>query len=923
MKYYSFYKKYFPSLEQKIQQNVNCIFHEDNTPSLSINIEQGLWYCHTCNTGGDIFSFYMKYHKCNFFTAKKEITGDIKTPILSQSEVDEAHEILVKSDNLQKLIFLKRGWTLETIKKYKLGWSNKRISIPIYTEDNELCNIRKYDFLHEQKNKFISVKAHGQVILFPIEALNYDKIVIFSGEPDTIFARQYGINGITFTGGEGTFKKELLPKFKDKIIYIAYDVDKIGKKSAKALAHSLTDIGKEVYIINYPEKLLPKNGDFTDFVFYCVDNEIDFETEWNKIVKTADRIVKTDYDIYVDHEEVNFYDSVKAEFYNKNIKFPAIAIGKNLSPYYAPQEITVSCNFTRGDSCKSCILFISGGEYSIKINNIKSLDLIKCTQVEQLNKIKNIIGIRGCGQFEIKQKTIAIEEIFISPVIDSEKIDQQFITRKCFTIGHDIQLNKTYEFEGQTINNPKTQEATHIFNKQIPEISALNTFELTENKIELLKRYFNPIKNDDISVEKKLYEIARDINSNVLEEIKGRENLIIAYDIVFHSALGFNFLNNKISKGFLELLVIGDTRTGKTKIATKLCQHYKAGEYITLETATIPGLIGGVSTIGKDSIFSWGILPINDGRLVILDEVNGLEIKEIAHLSAIRDNGIAERTIVGSTRKTQSRVRLIWISNPRTTRNISSYTSGVEAIRDLIGRPEDIARFDFAIIVAKQDIPSDRINTLYSKKVPHVYTDELCNDVLLWTWSRKPKNIIFDKDTEQLILDCAMEMGRKYSDVIPLVQDSVQRIKLAKLSVAVACRLFSTEDGINVIVRTCHVEYIYNFLNSIYDSKYFGYNNYSEYQKKTEDILDAKNVKHEIDGLLNPERFIHKMLYTNSITFEDLMDFTGMEREITKNFKTLLVNNNCIRRYKNYYVKMPIFVSYLKRLDAERKEDNA
>jgi len=387
----------------------------------------------------------------------------------------------------------------------------------------------------------------------------------------------------------------------------------------------------------------------------------------------------------------------------------------------------------------------------------------------------------------------------------------------------------------------------------------------------------------------------------------------LSYDLTFHSVLRFKFLGSRVEKGWVEMLALGDTRTGKTKVATKMCRHYKAGEYITLESATLPGIIGGISQIGKETTFSWGVLPINDGRLVVLDEVNGLDSRDIGNLSSIRDNGIAERTVVGSTRKTSARVRLIWISNPRSPNlRISHYSSGIESIRELMGRPEDIARLDFAIIVAKEDVDVNMINKLSHKKPDHVFTSDLCHKCLLWAWSRKEKNVKFTKEAEQLILKYAIAMSEKYSDVIPLVQGSVQRIKLAKLAVALACRLFSTEDGVSVIVREEHVEYVVWFLQRTYDSVYFGYDDYSHHKQEESQVTGGDKIFKVINSLDSKALFVGKMLSTNQILFDDLVDFTGASRDFAKELRSLLVSNNCLKRKKSFYYKTPEFTKLLK-----------
>lgn len=48
-----------------------CPFHDDTNPSLSITEGKGLWYCHACAKGGDIFTFLMLKENLKFPRAVK------------------------------------------------------------------------------------------------------------------------------------------------------------------------------------------------------------------------------------------------------------------------------------------------------------------------------------------------------------------------------------------------------------------------------------------------------------------------------------------------------------------------------------------------------------------------------------------------------------------------------------------------------------------------------------------------------------------------------------------------------------------------------------------------------------------------------------------------------------------------------------
>jgi len=44
----------------RVQQDVRCPFHADGTPSMSVNLEDGEWFCHACDFGGGMLHFEMR-----------------------------------------------------------------------------------------------------------------------------------------------------------------------------------------------------------------------------------------------------------------------------------------------------------------------------------------------------------------------------------------------------------------------------------------------------------------------------------------------------------------------------------------------------------------------------------------------------------------------------------------------------------------------------------------------------------------------------------------------------------------------------------------------------------------------------------------------------------------------------------------------
>jgi hypothetical protein len=154
------------------------------------------------------------------------------------------------------------------------------------------------------------------------------------------------------------------------------------------------------------------------------------------------------------------------------------------------------------------------------------------------------------------------------------------------------------------------------------------------------------------------------------------------------------------------------------------------------------GMVGGVQQLnGKDWAVTWGVVPLNDRRLVVLDEISGLTQEEIAQMSDIRSSGQAKLIkVVQET--TWARTRLLWLGNPRNA-TMANYTYGVDAIKPLIGNAEDIARFDLAMAVTLFDVPSEIINQPAPAGGEFKYTDEACHALLMWVWTRTADDVVF------------------------------------------------------------------------------------------------------------------------------------------------------------------------------------
>jgi DNA primase len=52
-----------------------CPFHSEKTPSFTVNSEKQIFYCFGCGTGGNVFTFMMKYGGMTFPEAARSLAG--------------------------------------------------------------------------------------------------------------------------------------------------------------------------------------------------------------------------------------------------------------------------------------------------------------------------------------------------------------------------------------------------------------------------------------------------------------------------------------------------------------------------------------------------------------------------------------------------------------------------------------------------------------------------------------------------------------------------------------------------------------------------------------------------------------------------------------------------------------------------------
>ena len=114
-----------------------CPFHEENSPSFSVNPERGLFYCFGCHAGGDVFAFVMKRENLTFVEAVRFLAEKLHVPIESASprerQREEAlraleaaaafYEEALPSDGTAMAYLKRRSVDAATARTFRLGYA--------------------------------------------------------------------------------------------------------------------------------------------------------------------------------------------------------------------------------------------------------------------------------------------------------------------------------------------------------------------------------------------------------------------------------------------------------------------------------------------------------------------------------------------------------------------------------------------------------------------------------------------------------------------------------------------------------------------------------------------------------------------------------------------------------------------------------
>tara|TARA_R110000787_G_scaffold42303_12_gene104025 strand:+ start:8201 stop:11041 length:2841 start_codon:yes stop_codon:yes gene_type:complete len=917
--------KFDPLSDDEVK--TSCPVHDDNDPSVSLNVKKNLWTCYSCGAKGDIVSFLAHASSVERQTMLVDLSSRYDLEDQKQIDPRVVEKMHAKVWDAGPLLheLRKRGVSDEMIKRARIGYHEGRITIPVYDLAGRVVNIRRY-LPGGGAKKMLNTRGYGKSKIYQPDQLDRcESVWICGGELKALVVgsmlAEHSIGACASTGGEGSWDTAWQRLFKGKRVWICMDVDPAGRAAARKLGTLLTATASEVRIVALPlDKDKHPKGDVNDYI--------------GQEGATADDLLRlmelaAPYEVSnrvgVDDERgtkhVTLSRATLPENMGWRLEMNAVVSAEDSTPYLVPNEVDVGC--TRDQpNCHICPVSTmesdAAGFVQLKVPSSSDaiLEMVGAPKKAMRSATMEGLGVPSCKVAEIKPRSQhLVWDVRLSPELEISGEQAGNIAQPALVVGADAELNAPYIMRGRTYPHPRHQQATLVLDEAEITEDNLSTFKLSEEDAAVLAATFQPKEWTDAGLKEKLDEIYDDLEANVTRIYK-RRDLHVAIDLAYHSPL-FIGVDGKTVNGWLQVLVVGDSAQGKSETCLTLQRHYGLGEKVECKNATVAGLLGGLQQLGTRWFVSWGVIPTHDRRLVILEELKGASTEVIGRLTDMRSTGMAEIPKI-ERRRAHARTRLVALSNPRGSRSLSTYAFGLAAIQELVGALEDVRRFDLALVLQSGEVSVKDMASEGSREVPQRHGAEACRKLILWAWTTK--DVQWEDGARTELKERAAGLCEKFSEAMPLVDRGTAHHKVSRMAAAIAARTFSRDQDGRLVVRRCHATFVCDYIDRLYSAKAFGYLDFSSAQSRAVTIKDRRAVRRYLINTRHPAHLVSEMLYRDDITPQDVQDWCEIGKDDAQSVVSFLVRNHAIKRRKQTYHKTPDFISLLKEIETENIE---
>lgn len=847
----------------------NGIAYKESNPSAHVNVSENLFHCKVCGESGSEVSMIQKLLGCNANAAHK-----LQKVFDTNETVFDWNQEKISEETKQRALGL--GISEEIISELKIKtpeYTDNILAFPVFMFDH-LLDVRQYNPGGHPKIQSRKGCPSGLILPFNewVDSPVHRMTILCAGEKDMAVARSKGLNAITLTGGE-----QCLPiqptYFKDRHIAICYDNDEAGLTGANKLANFLLRYTPYVKIVTKFHEGMEEKEDITDyFVKYektredliaCIE-----ATPWFE----GTTIAKKNYPI------MDLLRASSPEHTNKVVRSNVQVVAIAESTYSCPSKIyaekfrdTEGGMMMAGDYKEWELTEDTAQDILHMIDNNFKEEAIK----KNYRKILGILDKEKYVSFDVQDR-VTIFKCFLTDMFETTNTStSQPMEYTAYSINTKLESGQKYLITYKLVPHPyKGQQLIMIILDAEQANDSISDFQLTDEVKSNLK-LFQEISG---TIEEKVETLTEKVKG--LLGYNGINTLIQGIDLSYHTPLQFKFGTFEHVRGYLDTIIVGESRTGKSSTAECLRNLYGLGTFTSLagNSATIPGLVGGSNKTATGFQTRAGIIPQNHKGLVIFEEFGKSNNTVITELTDIRSSNEVRITRVAGTITLPAMVRMITLTNPKNKngniQSIASYPNGIEILKDLVEAAEDIARYDMIIILP--DKGNAQIDPLWVPDTP--LDPKAYKDRIRWVWSRTEEQVIINQETQFYIIEQANEINKTYEGHIKIFGTEAWK-KISRLAIAVAGYVCSTDSTYeNIIVKKEHVDFAIKYLIKLYDNPTFKLKEFINYEKQYSEINEEGiNALQDIYDK-NP-MLVLQLEQCSSTSRNILMAATGMEQK--------------------------------------------
>lgn len=872
-----FLTDYFDIIEDKTEVAVCCPFphytesgqeYMESHPSAHVNTEENLFHCKVCGESGSELTMISKLLGCSSPVAHK-----LQRCFNSDETISEWEKETLSEASKNRALSL--GISEEVIEELKIKtpeYTEDIMAFPVFMYDH-LIDIRQYNPGGSPKIKSRKDCPSGLILPFN-EWVNTEPdrcTVLCAGEKDMAIARSHGFNAITLTGGEQCIPAT--PKFfKDRIVAICYDNDTAGITGAYKVANAIYKYTPWVKVVTNFHEGMEEKEDITDYFTKYKKTKSDLiecieDTEWY----TGEKFTNKNYPV------VDLLKASSPEYVGKIVKSNVQVVAISEAAYSCPSHLYAE----KIQTAEGIMAVGDYKEWILDENNAQDiLHMIDNGFKEETirKNYKRILGIMD------KEKYVRIDEIdkvtvfkaFLTDLFETANTtNHQPMEYQAYSIDTKLESGQKYMITYKLVPHPyKGRQLIMIILNAEQANDSVTDFQLTDSVKESLKT----IQDIPGTLPEKINSLTERVKGVL--GYNGINTLIQAIDFSYNTPLQFHFGTFKNVRAYLDTIIVGESRTGKSSTADTLRTLYGLGTFTSLagNSATIPGLVGGSNKTPTGFQTRAGIIPQNHKGLVIFEEFGKSNSSVITELTDIRSSNEVRITRVAGTITLPAMVRMITLTNPKNKngniQSIASYPNGISVLTDLVAAAEDIARYDMIVILP--DRGTAQIDPTWIPEEP--LQEQVYKDKIRWIWSRKPEQIVISNDVELYIIETANKLNKDYECHIKIFGTEAWK-KLSRLAIAVAGYVCSSDESYeNIIVKKEHVDYARDYLIKLYDNPTFGLKRYINFERQYTDIDDEGIAA--LQDMYNKEPMLILQLEQCSATTKNILSAaTGMEQK--------------------------------------------